>query len=188
MHSWYSSYEENNYGDFFYELMRIYQPEKVVELGTKAGYSAYHIARGLFENGRGTLDCYDLWEKYPYTSVPKSLAEENLKEFAGLVSLNLTNAKGAEKYYKSIDILHVDISNEGFVLEEIIPLWIDKVRQFIIIEGGSMQRDRVFWMKKYNKQPIRKWLKGFMRKRIDLEYFTILPFPSVTLISKRKLN
>src|SRR3989338_5820435 len=62
--AWYSSYEENNYGELFYSLIRIYQPEKVVELGTLAGYSAYHIARALRANGHGTLDCYDLWGEY----------------------------------------------------------------------------------------------------------------------------
>ena len=43
-----------------------------------------------------------------------------------------------------VDILHVDLSNEPEILEEIIPHWIDKVRYLIIVEGGSLQRDRVF--------------------------------------------
>ena len=77
---WYSSYEKNNYGELFYALMRIYQPKIVVELGTKAGFSAYHIARGLKDNEKGRLYCYDLWENYKFNSVPKSVAEENLKE------------------------------------------------------------------------------------------------------------
>lgn len=181
---WYSSYEKNNYGDLFYSLMRVYQPEKVVELGTKAGFSAYHIARGLKANRKGSLDCYDLWEKYEFKSVPKSVAEENLKEFKDIISFNLRDAIGVDGAYKTIDILHVDVSNEGGILEKIIPHWIDKTRQLIIIEGGSSERDKVEWMTKYKKMPIKKWLEGFSRRRTDIEYLTIEPFPSVTIIRK----
>lgn len=182
--AWHSSYEQNNYGELFYSLIRIYQPEKVVELGTKAGYSAYHMARGLKRNGKGSLDLYDLWGKYEFNSVPKSSAEENLKEFSNIVSLNLGNAIDVDKAYKTVDILHVDVSNEGGILEKIIPRWIDKTRQLIIIEGGSSERDQVGWMIKFKKLPIKTWLENFAHKRGDIEYFTIEPFPSVTIIKK----
>lgn len=181
---WHSSYEENNYGELFYSLMRIYEPEKVVELGTLAGYTAYHMARGLKANGKGTLDCYDLWEEYEFYSVPKSEAEENLHEFNDIIRLHQRDAIGVEKNYKTVDILHVDLSNEGGILEQIVPVWIDKVRQLIIIEGGSRQRDQVDWMINYKKAPIKKWLEDFCRERGDIQYLTIEPFPSVTLIKK----
>lgn len=210
--TWHSSYEKNNYGEIFYSLIRIYQPNKVVELGTKAGYSAYHMARGLKANGKGTLDCYDLWENYQFSSVPKSVAEDNLKEFKDIINLRQRDAIGVDKLYKTVDpvrsktsakggssaghafqadrtsngvdILHVDVDNEGEVLEKIIPYWINKVRQLIIIEGGSLERDKVEWMIKYKKMPIKKWLKDFRLKRADIEYLTIEPFPSVTIIRK----
>ena len=182
---WLSSYEKNNYGELFYSLIRVYQPEKVVELGTKAGYSAYHIARGLKANGKGKLDCYDLWENYKFSSVSQSVAQGNLKEFKDIVSLTLQDAIGVEKRYKTVDILHIDLSNEGEILDKIIPHWIDRVRQFIIVEGGSPLRDKVPWMIKFKKAPITKWLKDFSRRRGDIEYFTIIPFPSVTIIQKK---
>lgn len=183
---WYSSYQENNYGELFYVLMRIYQPEKVVELGTKAGYSAYHIARGLRDNGKGSLDCYDLWEKYSFHSVPKSVAQKNLRKFKNIITLNLRDAIGVEKKYKMIDMLHVDVSNHGEILEKIIPKWINKVRQLIIIEGGSSEHDNVDWMIKFKKTPMVKWLKDFNRRYPGVEYLTIIKFPSITLIRKRK--
>lgn len=179
---WRSSYEQNNYGELFYSLVRIYQPEKVVELGTLAGYSAYHIARGLRANGKGTLTCYDLWEKYESYSVPKSEAEENLKEFKDIVSLESRNVVDVDKLYETVDILHVDVDNEGEILQKIIPNWIDKTRQLIIVEGGSLERDRIEWIKP-KKIFISKWLEDFSR-RGDIEYLTIEPFPSVTLIRK----
>lgn len=229
---WHSSYEENNYGDFFYSLMRVYQPEKVVELGTKDGYSAYHIARGLKANGRGTLDCYDLWENfienYGLDYISKSVAQENLKEFKDIITLKLNEAIGVDKEYEMIDILHVDLDNEGGILEKIVPNWIDKVRQLIIVEGGALERDQIDmttsykkmpvseWLgnfnsneagilkkiipdqsdktgqfivvegdAKYKKKPIAKWLKNFSNRRKDIEYFTIEPFPSLTIIRKK---
>lgn len=182
---WFSFYEQNNYGEVFYALVRIYKPEKVVELGTKAGYSAYHIARGLRDNGKGTLDLYDLWEKYEFNSVPQSVAEKNLKKFKDIVSFNLEDATQVYKKYKSVDILHVDISNDGEKLEKIIPQWIDKVNQLIIIEGGSEEHDNLEWMIKFKKMPIRSWLEEFSRKRGDIEYFTIEPFLSVTLMRRK---
>ena len=180
---WYSSYEQNNYGNFFYTLMRVYQPETVVELGTKAGYSTYHIARGLRDNGKGKLDCYDLWEKYQFNSVPLSQTQANLKEFNKIISFNQRDAIGMDESYKSIDILHVDLSNDGILLEQVIPNWIHKTNQLIIMEGGSDERDKIEWMVKNNKLPIKTWLEDFSR-RTNIKYLTIEPFPSVTLIHK----
>ena len=186
---WYSSYEPNNYGDFFYSLVRVYQPETVVELGTEAGFSAYHLARGLRTNGKGHLYCYDLWEKYDaqkygFYSISKSTAEDNLREYKNTIGLNLTNAIGIDRAYQTVDILHVDLHNDGEILNRIVPAWIDKVRQLVVIEGGSAERDRVEWMIKFNKAPIKKWLEDFSR-RGDIEYLTLEPFPSVTIIRKK---
>jgi len=182
---WYSSYEENNYGELFYALVRIYKPDKIVELGTKAGYSAYHMARGLKTNGRGRLYCYDLWENYEFNSVSQSVAKENLKEYSNIIRLESRNVIGVHKIYKTLDILHIDLGNEGEILEKIIPHWIDKTNQLIVIEGGGMERDKVDWMIKFQKKPIRNWLKNFSKLRSDIEYFTIEPFPSLTIIRKK---
>lgn len=232
-HQWYSSYEKNNYGELFYSLVRIYQPEKVVELGTKAGYSAYHMARALLANGHGTLDCFDLWEdyveNYGLDYISKSVAEENLKQFKQIISLELRDALGVEEKYQMVDILHVDLDNDGGILEKVVPHWVDKVRQIIIIEGGSLERDQAAqatdhkklsltkWLKdlnskeakslkkilpdqndqqeqfvvvggkkEYKEKPIAPWLKSFSGRRGDIEYFTLEPFPSVTIIRKRQ--
>lgn len=233
MYSWHSSYEENNYGEIFYALMRIYQPEKVVELGTQDGYSAYHIAKALKENGHGTLDCYDLWENYiehrGLDFKSKSTAEENLKGFKNIVSLISSEATNIDKNYDIVDILHVDLDNDGKILEKIVPAWIDKVRQLIIIEGGSLERDQAAsltdhkkmpiakWLndlnskkdnnlkkiiqnqtdqpdqfvivagkKEYKEKPIAPWLESFSTQRGDIEYLTIKPFPSLTIIRKKR--
>ena len=184
---WLSSYESSNYGTLFYSLVKIYQPKIVVELGTKAGYSAYHIAKGLKENNNGHLYCYDLWEKYPYNTVTMFDAEENLKEFKDIVTLQQKDATKIDKDYMSIDILHVDLSNDGEILEKIIPNWLNKVNQLIILEGGSHIRDQAGWMIKYCKTPISKWLSN-LKKIKDIQYITFDKFPSLTIIQTKQEN
>lgn len=180
---WLSSYEINGYGDLFYSLVKILKPKKIVELGTKAGYSTYFMAKALKENGAGsssgTIDAYDLWEKYQFTSCPKSAAEENLKGVLDVVNLLQEDVMRVEKKYESVDILHVDLGNCGELLDSAVIPWLSKVKQMIIIEGGSEERDKVDWIKKYNKTPIGAW---FAKHKDKFEHFTINPFPSVTLI------
>lgn len=183
---WYSSYEENNYGELFYALVRIYKPDKIVELGTKAGYSAYHMARAVKASGKGRLYCYDLWENYEFNSVPQSVAQKNLKKYKNIIRLEPRNVTSVHKLHKTTDILHIDLGNEGGILESIIPHWIDKTRQLIIIEGGSSERDKIDWMIKFKKKSVKNWLKDFSLHHPDIEYFTIEPFPSLTIIRKKK--
>lgn len=166
--NWHSSYEANNYGDLFYALIRLYQPKIVVELGTQAGYSAYHIARGLTENGHGKLDCYDLWEKnnenYGFNSISRSIALNNLKQYKNIISLNSRNAIEVDKKYQMIDILHVDLDNDATILEKVVPAWISKVKQLIIIEGGSIERDIAAEGTDFKKLPVNEWLNDLDRK------------------------
>ena len=161
MTTWYSSYEENNYGDLFYSLVRIYRPKKIVELGTKAGYSAYHMARALRDNGTGTLDCYDLFEDfikyYGSPSTSQEAAEENLLEFKDLIKLTKANALSVHKNYKAVDILHIDLENNERVLEKVVPLWLNKVRKLIILEGGSRARDELDLSQDSVKMPAQEW-------------------------------
>lgn len=186
--AWSSSYEENGYGDFLYSLIRTHKPNKVVELGTKDGYSAYHIAQGLRANQKGTLDCYDLFENFEsnehFDTTPMSAAVKNLKEFEDITLIESKDAITVHKNYDEIDILHIDLHNTGEILDLTVPPWIDKVRQLIIIEGGSKKRDQVEWMVKLNKLPINPWLNQLKEQRSDLQIITLEPSPSLTLIKK----
>lgn len=219
--AWKSSYEKYNYGDVFYALVHTYRPEKVVELGTKEGYSAYHIARALSENGNGTLDCYD------HDKAAMDRARENVKEFSPIVSFTTSDALGIDKQYKSIDILHVDLDNDADVLDEVVPAWINKVKHCIILEGGSVPRDELASKTNFRKMPVSKWLESInassdelfassaqsqdtmqqyvvvegkseykekpiapwltrLRQRFEnIQYITLEPFPSLTIITKQ---
>ena len=180
---WGSSYEINGYGDLFYSLVKLVRPKKIVELGVKAGYSTYFMAKALKEIGSGNIDAYDLWEEYQFHSCKKSEAEENLKEFNGIINLYQQDVTGIEKNYENVDILHIDLGNHGEILDNVLLPWISKINSFVIIEGGSEERDKVDWIKKYNKTPLNEW---FEKNKDRIEKFTFSPFPSLTLIKPKR--
>jgi hypothetical protein len=184
-----SSYKENNYGRIFKELVLIHKPELMVELGVLDGYSAVHFAKGLKENKKGHLYCYDLWDDYDYKhgdfdSVYNTLKAESVDKY---VSLYKGNAFEVYEAYEdnSIDILHVDISNDGEVLRKTMSLWSNKVKGIIAFEGGSKERDEIEWMVKFNKIPIIPELLSneIIKRQFDMVNF--LSFPSLVLFFKK---
>ena len=188
-----SSYIANDYGRVFYGLVEAYRSVCCVELGVLDGYSAIHIAKGLkFTHERfgleNHLDAYDLWEDYRYAhgelkNVQKLLESEGLEEF---LTLHKGDAFEVHKNYenKSVSFLHVDISNDGEVLERIMGLWHPKMRGggIIAFEGGSKERDKVDWMVKYKKKPIYPVI--YKNKIINKYYVygTYKRFPSLTVM------
>lgn len=187
-----SSYIKNNYGVIFNALILIHKPRLVVELGSLDGYSTYHIADSLKfnkekENINSEFFSYDLWGDYQYKhgnySEVKKMLEQNKVD--GYVTLRKGNAFDVHNEFLdgSIELLHVDISNDGEKLINILMLWGRKLskRGIILFEGGSHERDNIEWMVKYNFpkiKPALESLKGW-------EYKVLLPYPSMTLLSKK---
>jgi len=185
-----SSYKKNNYGKVFYDLVRIHKPEKMVELGVLDGYSSLHFAKGLKDNNKGRLYCYDLWDEYNYNhgnfdKVFTMLYNEGVKD---RVTLRKGDAFKVHKDWRDneIDMLHVDISNDGDIVCEILNLWHNKVSKIIAFEGGTQERDNIEWMIKYSKKPILPVLCN--NKIIDEEFDIInfLSFPGLILMFKKK--
>ena len=83
------------------------------------------------------------------------------------------NAFKVHDQYKdnSVDILHVDISNDGDTVRRIMKLWNSKIVDggLIMFEGGSLERDEIEWMKKYNKESLRE---EFLMNQIIRDYYT----------------
>ena len=177
-----SSYLENvNFGDVIGSITFTLNPKKIVEFGILEGFSLQsfldnrnqdcHIeAYDIFEDFNGNGACYhDITSKFG-----------NVK--------NLTIAK--KDFYQSfnsfddhsIDILHVDIANNGDVLEFVLNCYVNKIRKggIIIFEGGSVERDNVPWMKKYNKSNINPVIEKY-KSKFNIKTFGT--FPSLTIIS-----
>ena len=85
---------------------------------------------------------------------------------------------------KSIDILHIDIANNGDIYECMFQNYIHKIKDngIILMEGGSEERDNVEWMIKYDKSKINPVLDKY-RDNYDIKI--IGEIPSITIIKKK---
>jgi len=184
-----TSYRENEFGEIFYKIVKSYKPQTIVELGILDGYSTLHLAQGLHFNNSGHLYGYDLWDDYEYKHGNMDEVYEMLRDNG--VSSYVTLFKGDafdvhdEWADDTIDFLHVDISNDGRVIREIMELWHPKVSGIIAFEGGSEERDRVDWMLKYDKEPIADELRTNEIINDNYVYYTYKAFPSMTIMFRR---
>lgn len=183
-----SSYTQNEYSVFFTSLSVMTKANLIVELGVLDGYSLLSFARGISKNGK--VIGIDLFEDYQFKhstvdNVLDKIYDEYLQQ---KIELRKKDAFAAVNDFEndSIDILHVDISNDGTNLSTIFDLWTEKVKKdgLILFEGGSEERDNVEWMKKYNKKPINDFKKELNSR--GFEFITLVPFPSVTVCRKTK--
>lgn len=187
-----SSYLQNNYGDVFYSVVTTYPPVIAVELGVLHGYSTIHIAKAIQHNKYGHLNSYDLFEDYQYNhgrleEVQKELTDQGLQEF---VTLNKGDAFKAYENYQdnTVHFLHVDLSNTGEILKKIFEQWDSKMVQggIVLFEGGSEDRDKIEWMIKYNKPPIKPELENNKIINERYVYGTYLKYPSLTMFLKKR--
>jgi hypothetical protein len=179
--------------------VRSHTPKLAVELGVFQGYSSLHIAAAMRDNDsiESQLHLIDLWETYPYRHCTQDTTKQNFEKNNLLtlpntkVQFSEEDAKKSHQEYanKSIDFLHIDISNTGEKLSELLDLWIPKIstdpNAIIVLEGGSDERDQIPWMQEYSSTPIRDLLKstGFNER---YEHFCLHPFPSITLLRLRR--
>ena len=190
-----SSYIENDYGSILRSLILGHKPKRVIECGVLDGYSTFHIAHALrFNSFRGIYSeftAYDLWEQYQYNhgdfpKVCSMLLDQHLLN--KYVNIHYGDAFKVCDYFDdlSVDFLHMDISNDGEVVEKTIELWGSKISHggIIAFEGGSEERDKVKWMIKYKKKPIHPVITNIGLGKIwKAQIFT--KFPSMTLMFKR---
>lgn len=191
-----SSYIENDYGSVFRSLILAQQPRLVVELGVLDGFSSFHIADSLkFNKERLNIQseffAYDLWEDYDYKHGDFQEVEDMLKSQGLDKYCNLTEGDAfevAEVFSnESINLIHLDISNNGDIIRNIIKLWNSKILKngIILIEGGSIERDEVEWMIKHKKEPIRPVLENDNFLNENYNWMVLESFPSMTLLIKK---
>ena len=175
-----------------------WRPSCPVELGVLDGYSTLHIAQGLKElhqlkytNGEKKFKAYDLFEDYKFKHGSKEEVEKMLTDNGVIDYVNVIKGNAYEVYKnhadKSIDFLHVDISNTGKVLKDILELWHPKImdKGLILFEGGSEERDCIEWMKKYNAPSIKKEIETNPIIQEFYQYGTYFKFPSLTILLRK---
>lgn len=191
-----SSYIQNNIGEIINVNVQTFRPSLCVELGVLEGYSTIAIAEALRYNATyngvtGHLHSYDLWEDYEYKhgnmdNVQKLLNEKQLQSYVTLYKADAFTVH--EKYaVDSVTLLHIDISNDGDKIEKLMDQWNKKMRigGIILIEGGSAERDKIEWMIKYNKRPLRPTIETNKVLNNNFVYATYEQFPSLTVALKK---
>lgn len=191
-----SSYIKNDIGKIIKTNILTFRPFLCVELGVLEGYSTLAIAEALkynsLHNGvHGHLHSYDLWEDYEYkhgnmATVQTLLKDAELQEYVTLYKADAFTVH--EKYEPdTVTFLHIDISNDGDKIEKLMEQWNKKIRigGIIMIEGGSIERDKIEWMIKYNKRPIRPVIETNRILNNNFVYATYEQFPSITIALKK---
>lgn len=166
-----SSYRFNNLGKTLYEYVLYKKPEVIIDFGVLEGYSTIALAYGCKENKKGRVKVYDLFEDYEYNHSKFDRLIKNLKEHGVMdyVDIEKRNFFDWIKEPEHFDMLHLDISNTGDIIDLLEPL---VGKGTVLFEGGSEQRDHAGWMLKFNKKPINK---------TKLKYEVVNPsFPSIS--------
>lgn len=175
-----SSYKKNNYQNIFQSICFSYDPKLIVEFGILDGYSLDCFSENTNENC--LIRAFDLFDEFPYNSASYDYILNKYKDSKN-ININKGNFYDCLNLFddNSIDILHIDIANNGEVYEFAISHYLKKVKGLMILEGGSEERDEVEWMIKYNKPKIVPVLKKY---EIDVKMTVIKDYPSLTLIKK----
>lgn len=176
-----SSYKSNiDFGEIISTITFLKKPKHIVEIGILEGYS---LSKFIENSSKQTsIDTYDIFDKFNGNCANK---QDILNKFNKFSNVNIKEGDfyDIHKLYpdKSIDILHVDIANNGDVFEYVFTHYIDKISEngVIVLEGGSEQRDEVEWMIKYNKPKI----TPVIEKYNDKYYIKVIgEYPSITII------
>jgi len=197
-----SSYITNNFGELIKQYVIAWQPSSFVELGVLDGYSTLGIAQGIkwLHDHRGykpQFDAYDLFEDYQFKHGQKAEVEKVLQDnkVSDYVNLQKGNAYEVYKNYpdmvldtvRGIEFLHIDISNTGKVIHDLMEVWHPKIGQrgIVMIEGGSDERDNVEWMEKYDAPSIKAEINTNHLINKYYHYGTYYQFPSITVMLRK---
>lgn len=151
-----SSYQYNDLGRTLYNQVRKEKPHIVIDFGVLEGYSTICMAQACRDNGFGKVKVYDLFEKYDYNHADFARLIRNIKnaDLMDWVEIEQKNFFDWIKNPEPFDLIHIDISNTGDILDLI---WDNlQGKGTVLFEGGSEQRDKVGWIFKHNKRPIGK--------------------------------
>lgn len=171
-----SSYKLNNYENEFIKLCKKYNPKSILEIGILDGYSLSSFTKFCSKDVK--ITAIDLFEDYEFHSNKELFIKNSFKKYENVKILK-KNYYSFYKGMKNYDLIHIDISNDGDILEFAINNYLDKTNKVMLFEGGSVERDNVEWMLKYKKKPINPVIFKYSKV---LKIKTINKFPSLTII------
>jgi hypothetical protein len=181
-----SSYAVNGYDRILYAFTLLAKPKTILEFGVLGGFSLISMAAALADSREGgSIVGYDLFEMYPYKSCSFDKVKENisLSGMDGYARIGKIDAWDLE--HCPIDMLHVDLSNDGDTYRAIFEKWGPYVSKAILLEGGSSERDRESWMLRFNRPPIQPAIEEIRQKYPSWAISVCKPWPSLTIAVRR---
>ena len=153
-------YFKPNIGKTIYDYVIETEPKIIVEFGVLFGFSTICMAQAIRDlNNNGRIYAFDLWEQSEYNhGQTMKMVQDNLDKFDLQQFVNLKHGGDISciSDIKDIDLIHIDINNDGDNLKKLISdiKSIGSDESDILFEGGIHDRDVCWWMKKFNKTPI----------------------------------
>jgi predicted O-methyltransferase YrrM len=163
------------------------RPKTIIEIGILDGYSLHYFINAT--NSINTkIVAYDIFDTFNGNHAKEDELKNKFKNHSN-VEINYGDFYELHKTImnNSIEIIHIDIANNGEIYEYAIQNYLPKLSSngIIILEGGSEQRDNVAWMNKYNKLKIQPILEKY-HKKYNIKTFGSLP--SITLIAHNPVD
>lgn len=179
-----SSYHQEKFSKVFKALCFTQNPKRIVEFGILDGYSLDCFLDSTSEDC--LIEAYDLFEDFPYNAANfGNISNKYSNVPTNRLKINKGDIFNSPDFIgNEIDIIHVDVANDGkvyeFCISNLLPLL--SKDGILIMEGGSEERDNCEWMIKYNKPKIREIL---FKHENDFDIKVFSEFPSMTLIKNK---
>jgi hypothetical protein len=149
-----SSYQREGMGEVLYSAILELGAKKIIDYGILNGYSTVCMAMAAKQTG-GIVCAYDLFDDYEHNNAKIDIVKENLLKYDVLDIVRFKKKSFYEwiKKPESFDVLHVDISNTGDIIEKLYYSLLPNIKSSVRVffEGGSIPRDNQDWMIKYEK-------------------------------------
>lgn len=198
-----SSYAAHQLGRLLYSVAWNLKPTDIVEFGVLEGYSLIAFAQYQRDRYRGeewggqmmsvSVGGYDLFEDYPFKHSSKDTVISNLNRWVPGNKV-IVEKRGFEDWFlnewersPARRLFHLDISNDGDKLKMVLDAARERQNRvgdlddsWMLVEGGSHERDNVEWMKKFNRPSLREALE----REVPPGNWTLVTdeFPSISLI------
>ena len=165
----YSSYNFSEMGKVLYDAVLESKPKIIVDFGLLYGYST--VCLGMAAKIIGSkVYAYDIFDDYKFNKSSREIVQQNIikHDLEDVVVVEKRDFNVWVKHPDPFDLLHVDISNTGEIVELLYDNLKNKKNFFsrVFFEGGSPERDQMDWMLNYNKKP-------FSAIREDIKYFVL---------------
>ena len=170
-----SSYTNNvDFGTLIEGITTVVRPTSILEVGILEGFSLECFRRASAQDTQ--IQAFDIFEDFNGTHADKTSLQTRFAPYPN-VSIEYGDFYEVHKDISNIDIIHIDIANNGDVFEYAMKHYLPKLSEkgIMILEGGSNERDHIEWMVKYNKPKIQPIVKKYGLKVLGI-------MPSLTLV------